>query len=153
MMLTVNATPARARIQSNPVKSREDLQELVKAIVDPLTKYFSPGGARVRIGTTGAHFAEVAADFEGFARLLWGLGGSKKRCVSFISKLLNRNAAPLLAGGGTYPGIARWVEGLKTGPDPTSEEYWGRTVDHDQLFVEMAAIVSDQHGYCERSKR
>jgi hypothetical protein len=82
-----------------------------------------------------------------------GTGWVEEAMCVFHLEMLNRNAAPLLAGGGTYPAIARWIDGLKTGPDPTSEEYWGRTVDRDQLFVEMAAIVSDQHGYCERSKR
>lgn len=122
--MNVNFTPSapRERINSNPVTTRDQFAELLRALVDPLNAGFSKGFARVLVGNNGAAFDDTAAQFEGFARPLWGL-------------------APLLAGGGEYVELGRWQEGLRNGADPNHSEYWGKCVDLDQRFVEMAAVV------------
>ncbi|NUT40066.1 MAG: DUF2264 domain-containing protein [Thermoactinospora sp.] len=103
----------------NPLRTRDDLQDAVRALCEPLTH--SPGGARVKVGTTAAHFDPEAAELEGFARPLWGL-------------------APLAAGGGEYADWPVYLDGLTSGSDPGHAEYWGEARDHDQRLVEMAAI-------------
>ena len=101
---------------------RTSVQELLKTLLDPLKSHFSPLNARIRVpGATAVRFDGTAAEIEGFARPLWGL-------------------ASLLAGGGTYDGTERWVEGLRNGMDPESGEYWGQIADSDQRMVEMCCI-------------
>jgi hypothetical protein len=116
------------KITSNPVNSREDLIDLLHDLLIPLQAGQSAGGARIRIGHTGTHFDQVAAELEGYARALWGL-------------------APMLAADPDNPKFsglrAAWVMGLDNGTNPAHEEYWGDHTDKDQRFVEMAAIVSD----------
>jgi hypothetical protein len=113
-------------ITSNPVNTRDDLITLLHDLLVPLQAGQSDGGARIRIGYTGTHFDQVAAELEGYARALWGL-------------------APLLAAESENPKFARmreaWVRGLDNGTNPEHEEYWGDHIDKDQRFVEMAAIV------------
>lgn len=105
----------------NPIRTRQELQEALKSFLDPLAQHTSPNGARVKIGSTATHYDETAAQLEGFARPLWGL-------------------ASLLAGGGSYEGVDRWVNGLAAGTDPKSEEYWGESRAKDQRMVEMSPI-------------
>ena len=119
--------PAVKAITSNPVKTRDDLVNLLHDLLTPLQAGQSKGGARIRIGHTGTHFDQVAAELEGYARALWGL-------------------APLLASEPDHPkfrGMKQaWTRGLDNGTNPDHEEYWGDHIDMDQRFVEMAAIVS-----------
>lgn len=105
----------------NPLRTRADLQDAVRALVAPLWPRFSPGAARVRIGASGAHFDDHAAELEGFARPLWGL-------------------VPLATGGGSFDGWERYRRGLANGSDPQHAEYWGDPRNYDQRLVEMAAI-------------
>lgn len=107
----------------NPLLTRTDLTTaLTTGFLDPLSPRTSPHGARIKLGHTGTHYDETAAQLEGFARPLWGL-------------------ASLLAGGGSYPGAERWVRGLAAGTDPRRVgEYWGETRDRDQRMVEMSPI-------------
>ncbi|KAF8470739.1 hypothetical protein BDZ91DRAFT_791702 [Kalaharituber pfeilii] len=109
----------------NPISTRDDVATALTAgFLDPLAPHTSPGGARIKLGHTGTHYDEAAAQLEGFARPLWGL-------------------APLLAGGGTYPGVERWIRGLASGTDPATAgagEYWGATRDRDQRMVEMSPL-------------
>jgi hypothetical protein len=123
-----HSTPAPVKkIIKNPVTSRDDLVNLLYDLLTPLQTGQSDGGARIRIGHTGTHFDQVAAELEGYARALWGL-------------------APLLAADPENPKFAglreAWVRGLDNGTNPEHEEYWGDHIDRDQRFVEMAAIVS-----------
>lgn len=122
----VTPKPVKAII-SNPVETRDDLVNLLHDLLLPLQAGQSAGGARIRIGHTGTHFDQVAAELEGYARALWGL-------------------APLLASDPENPKFAgmreAWVRGLDNGTNPNHEEYWGDHIDRDQRFVEMAAIVS-----------
>lgn len=101
---------------------RASVQDLIKTVLDPLQSHFSPQNARIRVpGATAVRFDETASEIEGFARPLWGL-------------------ASLLAGGGTYDGTDRWIDGLRNGTNPESEEYWGQSADSDQRMVEMCCI-------------
>jgi len=102
--------------------NRADMQQCVRELFAPLKRCFSPGGARVRVGMTGAVFSIAAEELEGFARPLWGL-------------------APLAAGGGEFDDWALIRQGLANGSDPRHPEYWGIALARDQLLVEMAPIA------------
>jgi len=114
---------ARANpMAGNPLVTKADVQRAVVDLVEPIVAHLSPGGARARLGTFGAHFAPRVAELEGYARPLWGI-------------------VPLVAGGATFDHWDRWVEGLAHGTDPEHDEYWGPCAqDIDQRMVEMAAI-------------
>lgn len=107
-------------LADNALRTRADVQKAVYDLVAPLNAYFSPGGARVRLGYTGAHYDNHAAELEGFARPLWGL-------------------VPLAAGGAAVD-WALYHRGLTNGPNPDHPEYWGTPTDRDQRLVEMAAL-------------
>ncbi|ROT42138.1 hypothetical protein SODALDRAFT_268345 [Sodiomyces alkalinus F11] len=101
---------------------RSSVQELLRTLLDPLEPFFSPAKSRVRCpGATAVRFDQAAADLEGICRPLWGLSA-------------------LLAGGGEYRGTEWWVQGLKSGTDPESPEYWGYPRDNDQRMVEMCPL-------------
>jgi hypothetical protein len=108
-------------LQDNPLKTKDDLAAALKAMLDPLASFTTHGGAQIHLGATATHFDTTAAALEGFSRPLWGLSS-------------------LLAGGGTYDGVQRWIKGFENGTDPDGEEYWGATKGKDQRMVEMAAI-------------
>ena len=104
------------------IKDRSSVQELLKTLLDPLKPHFSPLKARVRVpGGTAVRFDNTAAEIEGICRPMWAL-------------------ASLLAGGGEYHGTQWWIEGLKSGTDPESPEYWGDPRDNDQRMVEMCPL-------------
>ncbi|KAF2235254.1 hypothetical protein EV356DRAFT_445280 [Viridothelium virens] len=105
----------------NPLRTREDVANACKSLLDPLRAGFSPKRAYVRVGSTGTRFDERAAQIEGHARPLWGL-------------------APLLAGGTEYDGAKLWVEGVINGTDPNCPEFWGNMEDIDQRMVEACPI-------------
>lgn len=94
-------------------------------ILNPLLPHYSEGGARLKLGYTGAVYSETVAEAEAFLRVLWGF-------------------APFLAGGGqnaTFEEI--YLKGLTNGTDPQSSEYWGvPAVNYDQRLCEMASIAS-----------
>jgi hypothetical protein len=106
----------------NPFVTKDDARRAVVDLVEPVVHHLSPGGARARLGTFGAHFAPRVAQLEGYARPLWGI-------------------VPLVAGGGAFDHWDRWVDGFAHGTDPDDPEYWG-PCDHDidQRMVEMAAL-------------
>lgn len=102
---------------------KKDFAALMHRLLDPLLPLYSPGGARLHVGDTGATYGEAAIGLEAFSRPLWAL-------------------APYWAGGGQAPAFAAlYQKGLAAGTDPQSPEYWGDTKDYDQCFVEMAAIA------------
>lgn len=115
------------RINSNPVANKTDLTRLLCDLLSPLEACQSTGGARVKLGHSGAGYDPVAAELEGYARALWGLG-------------------PLMASEPDHPSFrimrTKWVHGLINGTDPDHPEYWGDCRDRDQRMVEQAAIVS-----------
>lgn len=103
--------------------NKEYFTGLLKDLVLPLKKYYSPKGANLYLGHTGAAFEDRTIPMEGFSRILWGL-------------------VPLWAGGGDFEGFADiYTKGLSAGTDPSSEEYWGDFRNYDQKFVEIAAIA------------
>lgn len=106
---------------ANPLRTRADLQQAALDLVTPLFPHFSPGNARVRIGHTGTYYSEAGAELEGFARPLWAV-------------------ASLVAGGGEFPALDRYRQGLAHGTNPTHPEYWGDPGDCDQRLVEMAPL-------------
>lgn len=119
MVLGFNAVHPFSKVN---VSDRASVQELLRTLLDPLEPFFSPEKARVRCpGGSAVRFDQTASDVEGIARPLWGL-------------------ACLLAGGGEYHGTKWWVEGLKSGTDPESPEYWGYPRDNDQRMVEMCPL-------------
>ncbi|TGO09248.1 hypothetical protein BTUL_0174g00310 [Botrytis tulipae] len=104
------------------INDRTSVQNLLKALLDPLEPHFSPQKALIRVpGSTAVRFDARAAEIEGFCRPLWGLSS-------------------LLAGGGEYEGTEWWIEGLKKGTDPENEEFWGEPRDNDQRMVEMCPL-------------
>ncbi|MGV2105992.1 DUF2264 domain-containing protein [Agrobacterium vitis] len=114
--------PAQANpLYGNPLRSRDDVAKALLDLFTPLLPYFSQGGARVRLGASGAIFDHAAADLEGFARPLWGI-------------------VPFAAGGGDFPHWDLYRRGLTHGTDPQHEDYWGDVSDRNQRLVELAAI-------------
>ncbi|MFF3437476.1 DUF2264 domain-containing protein [Streptosporangium sp. NPDC002721] len=97
------------------------MRRLVTELAEPLVPRFSPGRARLRLGTNAALYGDEAAELEAFARPLWGL-------------------APLAAGGGSFGHWELWRRGLAAGTDPGHAEFWGAATDVDQRLVETAAI-------------
>lgn len=119
MILGYDAVHPFAKVK---LTDRASVQELLRTLLDPLEPFFSPGKARVRCpGATAVRFDQAASEVEGICRPLWGL-------------------ACLLAGGGEYRGAGWWVEGVKAGTDPESDEYWGYPRDNDQRMVEMCPL-------------
>ncbi|KAI1075923.1 hypothetical protein F5B20DRAFT_370056 [Whalleya microplaca] len=104
------------------ITDRASVQELLRTLLDPLEPFFSPLKARVKCpGATAVRFDQTASEVEGICRPLWGL-------------------ACLLAGDGDYHGKEWWIQGIKSGTDPESTEYWGYPRDNDQRMVEMCPL-------------
>lgn len=106
---------------SNPVRTRADVQQLVRDLAEPLVANFSPGRAQIRLGENRAAYGDPAGWLEGFARPFWGL-------------------VPLAAGGGAFKHWALWQQGITNGVNPSHPEYWGLPGDVDQRSVEQAAF-------------
>src|SRR4051794_31547177 len=118
----MESDPARFNpLSGNPLRTRADVEAALRTCFDPLRPYFSPGGARVRLSDTAAHFDRAAADLEGFARPLWGL-------------------VPLAASGAELDCWELYRRGLANGTDPEHPEYWGMVTATDQRMVELAAV-------------
>ena len=110
-------------MRKTELSGKQDFQEMMMDILNPLLPHYSEGCARLNIGVTAAHYDQGAVWMEAFARPLWGL-------------------VPFHAGGGSSPEFDRiYREGLANGTDPDHPEYWGEPADYDQRFVEMAAIA------------
>lgn len=122
--------PSLPGFSDNPLNTKQDVIEGTKALLTPLLQHFSAGRARIRLPVaSGAHFDEVAADLEGYARPLW-----------VVATLL----ADCRANGGDKVSesiLEPWITGLRNGIDPSHEEYWGPIGDWDQRMVE-AEIIS-----------
>lgn len=106
---------------TNPLKTRDDVVAAASSLLGPLVSGFSPKCALIKVGSTGTRFDETAAQIEGFARPLWGL-------------------APLLAGGSKFEHSDKFVQGLISGTDPESGEFWGYMEDIDQRMVEACPV-------------
>ncbi|MDR1929236.1 MAG: DUF2264 domain-containing protein, partial [Treponema sp.] len=104
----------------NPLKTRSDLRRSLEDLLEPLAARAAPQG--YHLGSAAALYPPKIARMEGWSRCLWGVG-------------------PLLAGGGSWPGIGEIRETLRRGVDPQDDGYWGDCGDRDQRLVEMAAIA------------
>ena len=113
--------PRANPLAGNPLRTRADLQQAVRDLVDPLLPHFSPSCARVRLGSFAAVFPMADAELEGFARPLFGL-------------------VPLAAGGGEFAHWDRWQTGLAAGVDPDHPEHWTFYEHTAQTMVEQAAL-------------
>ncbi|KAJ5084395.1 hypothetical protein NUU61_008974 [Penicillium alfredii] len=121
MSVQANGQTRSHTFSTSLFRTRSDLQDACRALLDPLVPHFTPGSSRVKIGSSTTRFDEGGAQIEGFARPLWGL-------------------ASLLAGGYDYVDAVRWREGIINGTDPESPEFWGDIEDLDQRMVEMCPI-------------
>ena len=110
-------------VSINPLQTRGDVVRAALQLITPLTKYLTPGKARLMLGHTGASYDEGVAGMEGFSRVLWAL-------------------TPMLAGKcpEAEPLWEMWREGVIHGTDPQHEEYWGDIGPFDQRMVEMAVM-------------
>jgi hypothetical protein len=113
---------SRNPFAGNLLRSRADVVKALHDSFSPLLPFFvKGGGARVRLDAAAAHFDRAAADFEGFARPLWGL-------------------VPLAKGGEAFAHWQMYRDGLANGMDPAHPDYLGPTGPHDQRLVELAVI-------------
>lgn len=103
---------------TGPRTTRDEVASFATALWEPVRQRLD--GGQAHLGGTGAHFDDVAAGLEGFARPLWGL-------------------MPLVAGGADID-LDPVLAGLASGSDPASPGYWGLAGDRDQRLVEMAAL-------------
>ncbi|KAJ5610551.1 hypothetical protein N7510_007270 [Penicillium lagena] len=129
--------PPLREFSDNPLQTRDDLELAALSILEPLHAYFSPGRAKIRLPVgTGAHFDDLAAQLEGFARPLWTVGaileGSSTTAFNNTGTSLSARSRKI---------IEPWVEGFRTGTDPDHEDYWGEISELGQRMVE-AEIIS-----------
>ncbi len=104
--------------------AKQNYEQMLIHILEPLKKHFSPGMARVELGAQTAGYGNRIAGMEAFSRMLWGL-------------------VPYWAGGGSDRTLLPYMlEGIRNGTNPSHEEYWGDLHDKDQRMVEMAAIAN-----------
>lgn len=102
---------------------REDVLRRLHGWLDPLKPHYSKDCSRLFIGNTSAQYEDEVIPIESWARPLWGL-------------------APMWAGGSRDGFFEEaYARGLVAGTDPSAASYWGDCRDHDQRFVEMAAIA------------
>lgn len=116
------------KLRYSPLNSREDYQQLMLDILNPLKNHYSKGCAELYLGDTFAHYDIGATYMEAVSRPLWALvpywaGGGKEK----ISE-----------GEESFEEI--YHKALVSGTNPSSSEYWGECTSFDQRFVEMAAI-------------
>lgn len=105
------------------LQSKQDYQEKLFEVLNPLVPHYSTGRARLILGYTGATYSPTVAQIEGFARVLWGL-------------------APYYCGGGTSKEFEEiYQNGFTHGTNPKDPEYWGTVAPYQQELVEMAAIA------------
>ena len=105
--------------------SRRDFETMLMRFLDPLRKHYDASCARIELVGGGAQYENEVIPMEAWARPLWGL-------------------APYWAGGSRSADEFfehAYCNGLIAGTDPQSDAYWGDCRDHDQKFVEMAAIA------------
>ncbi|KAL4905646.1 hypothetical protein BDW74DRAFT_185161 [Aspergillus multicolor] len=116
--------PPLPGFSDNPFETRANLVLAANSLLSALEPYKSASNARIRLPVaTAAGFDETAAQLEGFARPLW-----------VVPYLLDEIPTGKL-------NLQSWIEGLKSGTDPESPEYWGDLGDFDQRMVEMESIA------------
>ena len=136
--------PPLPGFSDNPFQTRADLVRAAQALLKPLEQYQSPGKARIKIATaTGAGFSETSAQLEGFARPLWVVPSLLPQSSPSTSTDGDVDRGDAAQGDADQGGLATtaWLDGLETGTDPASTEYWGNLGDFDQRMVEMESIA------------
>ena len=103
------------------LETKEDAAKAFRCVFEPLIPFYSDGKVLLKLDNTGAHYDEKTACLEGFARVLFGL-------------------APYLTFKQDESYLKTVIQGIKSGTNPKSPEYWGKAKDNDQMFVEMAPI-------------
>ncbi len=106
------------------MNSKNEFLTLLKKIIEPLPPLYTPERAGLNIGQSGTYYDNTTVLMEGFARILWGL-------------------VPAWHGGADLGEDFKKIyrQGLASGTNPKSSEYWGKCHDCDQYFVEMAVIA------------
>ena len=101
------------------LQSKQDYQEKLFEVLNPLVSHYSASRARLTLGYTGASYTPTVAQIEGFARVLWGLtpyycgGGANKE---FEEIYLNCNAFGI-----------RYATGVAYSCHPTASTRSGRS--------------------------
>lgn len=125
--------PPLPGFSDNPFRTRDDVVAAIYALLEPLKKYTSKGGARIRLPvSTGTHFDEAAAQLEGYARPLWAVGALLAGSTSGGEIKNNPRLLEL---------VQPWLDGIANGTDPSHPEFWGYFDNIDQRMVE-AEIIS-----------
>ncbi|EPJ7086834.1 DUF2264 domain-containing protein [Citrobacter amalonaticus] len=104
------------------MKAKNEYCELMRKWAGSAKPFFSQHCSRIKMGITGAHYADDVAQMEGFSRMLWGL-------------------LPLWSTGHSVDLLAEYTDGVRHGCDPQHGEYWGDVTGPDQRCVEMAAYA------------
>lgn len=106
----------------NPLKTRAQVEETFRELMEPVDRYFTAGDAGISLGAFCAHYGTGPAEMEAYSRMLWGLAPYWVHCKD----------------DRWFP---RFRQGLINGTTPGHPAYWGKVQDADQKIVEMAAIV------------
>lgn len=104
---------------------RSAFSKMLFDYLNPLRRHYDVSCSRIELVGGGAQYENEVIPMEAWARPLWGL-------------------APYWAGGSRSADEFfehAYCNGLIAGTDPQSDAYWGDCRDHDQKFVEMAAIA------------
>lgn len=110
-------------LAGNPLRTRGDIAEALRACYEPLRACQSADGSRALIDGTGTLYDGGAADLESFARPLWGL------------------AAAAVGGVDEAGWWASLSAGIGAGTDPGHCSYWGAIGNFDQRIVELPALA------------
>ena len=104
-------------------RDRAELAALAAVLVEAVGPFFSPGRARLRLGSAGQMYGCHGAELEAFSRQLWAAGS-------------------LLGGGFDAPWTERFAEGIVNGTDPEHPEFWGMDAPPmQQPCVERPAVA------------
>ncbi|WP_117234915.1 DUF2264 domain-containing protein [Vibrio maerlii] len=106
---------------NNELKTKQDYQNLVNDMFEPLVPYYQKQSSLIDFGTGGAWFDMKASSLEGAVRPLWGI-------------------IPLTLGGGEFEHWPLIQKAIIEGTDPEHANFWGHVGNHDQRSVEMAVI-------------
>lgn len=107
----------------NRFYSKEDFQNCVLRLTQPLKPYYNADMAELKFGVHSSGASEKIQRTEAFIRPLWGLG-------------------PLWAGGGDADGFAEiYRTGIVNGTDPESHGYWGTLSNGGQVLCESPCMM------------
>lgn len=136
---TARIMPPLHGFSDNPFLSRDDLATAALALLRPLTSYFSPCCARVRLPvSTATHFDEGAAQLEGFVRPLWAVASLLQLRNTLEKDVSSDNNLQVTIEEVTKP----WITGFIAGTDPDHPEYWGSIGETDHQRMVEAEVVS-----------